>query len=97
MSEWQLIETAPKDGTHILVCNATIPFTSSWTFNQRPPAVVHWWDWEEDESGFYLSSGGLESDHPFNATHWMPLPKPPMVGVTWSPAAYRPKRKSCCV
>lgn len=78
MNEWQPIETAPKDGTEILVF---VPFVTG-------PAivVVHWTDdgsstrddfedepdgegWTEPHDGYV----GMWDD----ASHWMPLPKPP--------------------
>lgn len=73
---WQPIETAPKDGTHILVCLGPYDFHN---FNSRPPMVVHWWGYE-GESGFYLSTGIVQdsyNDQPIEFTHWMPLPDPP--------------------
>lgn len=62
--EWKPIETAPKDGTAILVY---------WRFDTHKfihPAIfiaglwVH--DWDRDESV------ALEP------THWMPIPEPPV-------------------
>lgn len=63
MTDWQPIETAPKDGTPILV----------WIDDHV--AEVEWDEdgwigvWEDISS----SSG---DDYP---THWMPLPEPPKV------------------
>jgi len=66
MSEWQPIETAPKDGTGILVCDAAIAGGSmnvvSYT-NEDWPQV-----WETQEFSVY---------HVDAFTHWMPLPEPP--------------------
>jgi len=74
---WRPIESAPKDGTHILACAnyPSNPYSATWTFNQRPPTVVHWFP-EPGEEGFYLSHGTGDLP-PFEATHWMPLPNPP--------------------
>jgi hypothetical protein len=66
MSEWQPIETAPKDGTRIL----------AWFSGEEPePIVVKWrvgfdrFPWvESDESGAYGAHV---------VTHWMPLPESP--------------------
>lgn len=71
---WQPIETAPKDGSHFLGCDASRPYEGWWTFNQMPPIVAHWWD-SIDEEGFYASFAS--SDVPLRLTHWMPLPTPP--------------------
>jgi hypothetical protein len=62
---WQPIETAPKDGTHIL----------AWR-NNNPPTVVHWFD-DPEAPGFYTSVNEIAPNYPFNPTHWMPLPEPP--------------------
>lgn len=65
----------PKDGTHILVCCG--PYDQHWGFNQRPPAVVHYYN-NPGEEGFYLSNGAREDDDPFEFTHWQPLEQIPL-------------------
>lgn len=77
VDEWQPIETAPKDGTHILVCSARKPYGAYWTFDQAPPTVVHYFN-DPDEPGFYTSVNELAPEHPFNPTHWQALPVPPV-------------------
>lgn len=63
MSEWQPIETAPKDGTEIIV--ATKSTTSG-------VALVIW------EPGVpFPCFMDEEGDSYEDATHWMPLPEPP--------------------
>lgn len=78
---WQSIETIPdeikKNGTHILV--ALGPYDKYWTFDQRPPIVVHYFP-DPDEPGFYPSFGIVQdsyNDKPVTFTHWMPIPIPP--------------------
>lgn len=70
MMHWQPIETAPKDGSHVL----------AWRSGWDRPAWVRWvWNprvgrefWNDaDEWDAYE----LESEPP---THWMPLPDPPL-------------------
>ncbi len=73
LMRWKPAETAPKDGTHILVCEG--PYYSTWGFAQRPPAVVHYWS-NPGEEGFYLSHGIVEgsyNDKPMSFTYWSPL------------------------
>ena len=73
LMRWQPADTAPKDGTHILVCEG--PYTETWGFAQLPPAVVHYWS-NPGEEGFYLSRGLVEdsyNDGPVFFTHWSPL------------------------
>lgn len=69
MSEWQPIETAPKDGTTIL---AFYPSLTGYTARQDV-APIHWSEWG---NGVWenATSGGKPSSLP---THWMPLPEPP--------------------
>lgn len=64
--EWQLIETAPKDGTHVLV----------FMYGDMTTA---YWDGETWELSI-ASDGPVESNE-VNPTHWMPLPTPPNVKV----------------
>lgn len=73
LMRWQLAETAPRDGTHILVCRG--PY-DQWTgFNQSPPQVVHYFG-DPEEPGFYPSHGIVQdsyNDRPVAFTHWSPL------------------------
>lgn len=73
-SEWQPIETAPKDGTHILAHR--LPIGIRVTNLTNPPTVVHWFD-DPDEPGFYTSVNERAPEHPFSPTHWRQLPAPP--------------------
>lgn len=65
--EWQPIETAPKDGSAILI------YTPHFYFGAG--VYLAWWGeewWEVCTEGQTL--------HPYStsrATHWMPLPEPP--------------------
>lgn len=66
MSAWQPIESAPKDGTRVLIY-------------QGGHVYIAWWD-EKDWTGVWVifdcddSFYSLTADHP---THWLPLPDPP--------------------
>jgi hypothetical protein len=75
--DWQPIATAPKNGDHILAFS--VPFGVRFGNLTDPPAVVHWLD-DPEKPGFYTSVDRLAPERLFNATHWMPLPHPPMVG-----------------
>lgn len=66
MSEWKAIDTAPKDGTEVLVSEG-----------RDLPMYVAYWD---DEVERWIDPGmSPHADAQFeNApTHWMPLPEPP--------------------
>ena len=59
--KWQSLETAPKDGTFVLVAH----MDGQITIRRHHERTDHWLD-DED---FYMTD-----NHP---THWMPLPPPP--------------------
>jgi len=60
---WQPIETAPKDGTHLIVSNESVVWCNvKWV--KRPRAGERW---------EHFALGALR----FNPTHWMPLPPAP--------------------
>lgn len=69
---WQTLESAPKDGSRILVCWA------------RPGEETHYElvFWNEYRDAWSASDGGWGSDR-WRAddapTHWMPLPEPPEI------------------
>jgi hypothetical protein len=61
MSDWQPIETAPKDGTRVLIAHTNVWMAVAWFW----PCNMHWT--EDTASGMKLN----------DPTHWMPLPDPP--------------------
>lgn len=73
MSEWQPIETAPKDGTHILIATPG-----------RSVLIAYWREealFERFEKGaawqVFDCEDGWYSWAEKEATHWMPLPEAP--------------------
>lgn len=65
MSEWQPIETAPRDGMPILGYKNGNMATVRWL----------WGDWS------LCIPGGYAEEDDWNPTHWMPLPEPPAEAV----------------
>ena len=66
VSQWQPIETAPKDGTKILGAWPQLRKHKWWTIQPiffYYGAWIHGWDEDEDLA--------------LHPTHWMPLPEPP--------------------
>lgn len=79
MSEWQPIETAPKDGRDILVW---MPLGDG---RGNPTVAVVDWYVANGESHWRIAEGvfgPLALDFP--PTHWMPLPEPPTAPPTAS-------------
>jgi hypothetical protein len=75
MAEWQAIETAPKDGTAILVYGPGLLreidgncAVARWLV--REFSAIPWWTVSDGKFGPYDLRGP-------SPTHWMPLPPPP--------------------
>lgn len=68
MGEWQPIETAPKDGTNVLLVN------------RKGNMAVGLWNGRGVLEGWWLRGGSYPdvffNDH-HGPTHWMPLPEAP--------------------
>jgi hypothetical protein len=67
VSEWQPIESAPKDGTEILVTDAR---TKDWTH-------VAYWDDAVSAEYPWMHADADSSWHKDMFTHWMPVPAAP--------------------
>ncbi|MGX5719876.1 hypothetical protein [Shinella zoogloeoides] len=66
--QWQPIETAPKDGTRILLVGGVfhdIPFAGYWNFSPYAPDRP------------WTTVVGRLTLYEHCPTHWMPLPSPP--------------------
>ncbi len=82
MSKWKPIETAPLDGTAILVMRDIWPGTKSGRAEECDATntyVVAWWQNENADSGAWTCYMDmiLDPECPIVPTHWMPLPWPP--------------------
>lgn len=70
--EWQPIDTAPKDGTNIILCcnfDDRIELTiARWCDNPAPAGPFGRFMWRE------MQDSTIAEQVP---THWMPLPEPP--------------------
>lgn len=79
MSEWRPIETAPKDGTAVLVFSpyedrtdpTNVVVAKYKEAFSKTPNVGGWWEYCEK----LISDVQGEVEPP--PTHWMPLPEPP--------------------
>lgn len=77
-AEWQPIDTAPKDGTTVILGRdmGDFGFVRGYgNFDGKEGSFVSGWI----SHGFSRVHGNLGLAHP---THWMPLPKPPAMGAT---------------
>ena len=81
MTEWQPIETAPKDGTGVLLCWAIDADGKPIDWRKSPKTshvfvqVAAWW--EGDNAWIVYTDSVQEPAVHFTPTHWMPLPPPP--------------------
>lgn len=81
-SGWQPIETAPKDGTGILLSNGKDVAEGHWYFEEGGTTEHRDMDGRyigqtesEGYAGWLDWDGGMQPD----PTHWMPMPPPPGV------------------
>lgn len=67
--EWQDIETAPKDGTVVLLAMT----------DHHRSIFAGWWTHERVMIPYWktMSNWGRNLDREYQPTHWMPLPEPP--------------------
>jgi hypothetical protein len=69
MTEWQPIETAPKDG-RILVCTGEREYVAEWQdFKNSKTSIWNGWFVATNDTG---GCGSFVAP-----THWMPLPESP--------------------
>lgn len=76
--QWQPIETAPKDGTHIMLSDGTSVTVGHWLY--QPGGTTEYrdldgrWIGQDDRDEF---AGWIDWMGGITPTHWMPLPAPP--------------------
>jgi hypothetical protein len=68
MMDWQKIETAPKDGTKVLVWSEDHPWRE---------LGIAFWGRSNPMNRPAWQGGHCRIDHIDQPTHWMPLPAPP--------------------
>lgn len=71
MSRWQPIETAPRDGTSVLLF-----LDQSYSSVTRHLIYIGWAE-GIDEFGSIRWEAEADVECGLNPTHWMPLPEPP--------------------
>jgi len=81
MTEWQPIDTAPKDGTDIIVMymhiNTQIVHAAFWSNYEEgldDPDIEGWWTY------VWTEVGRTKMDGRYSPTHWIPLPPDPANG-----------------
>lgn len=72
MSEWQPIETAPRDGTAVLLYEPDCWMHPVWVAQWERGGTYYREGWR-----CFVAADGEEVLHPEKPTHWMPLPEPP--------------------
>ncbi len=73
--DWQPIETAPKDGTRILLWPVKVHRKEKLTYEEIA-VIGYWYEWPNDAGGAWCGATRSKSI-PLNLTHWMPLPAAP--------------------
>lgn len=73
---WRPIESAPKDGTHVIVADFSIGAVGFGYFHGKVEPVpmqtaAHYWS-NPGEEGWYASVDSV-GEHPLRVTHWQPL------------------------
>ena len=63
--DWQPIETAPKDGTVVLLAGCRKPVAAAWLEDE-----IDYWHVDDNKRGPFALRGP-------GPTHWMPFPAPP--------------------
>ncbi len=66
---WRPIESAPRDGTLILLARGERVTYGHWVRLEDAEDI--------DEPYWHSWDGGFLTDPEYDATHWMPLPAPP--------------------
>lgn len=82
MNGWQTIDTAPRDGTAVLVMRDLWPGTETGhatECNGHNTYVAMWWSDEGTGAWICYMDRVSEPRCPVEPTHWMPLPTPPTV------------------
>lgn len=84
MADWQPIETAPRDGTCVLLFVPGEQSQGQWDEElydgcggePEAPILVGFWDKDHGRPGPWWQLAHY-SAYCFKPTHWMPLPEPP--------------------
>lgn len=67
MTAWQPIETAPKDGSDVLLFYAEV-------YGQTHQVIIGHWN----PRGFWVWQHRAVRGYSYEPTHWMPLPPAPV-------------------
>lgn len=75
--EWQPIETAPKDGTYVLLYfpHRNLVIGGLWEYQGEGDwemGIEDWQDWCTDDDVV------IQEDPSYAPTHWMSIPNPPV-------------------
>ena len=73
VQQWRPIETAPKDGTEIILSREARVTSGLWFDMGGDDEGAEGW------SGWVSQDGGFSEEHP--PTNWMPLPEPPTEAI----------------
>lgn len=82
--EWQPIETAPRDGSQLLLMTTRGHSIGAWNSRPRGPGIsggIQSPGWVAYTDGYEIDDAGWDTGTDYvksiDPTHWMPLPPPP--------------------
>lgn len=78
MSEWKPIESAPKDGTRVLVTDGVETEVADWYVRPYPDRYIERPDGLFEKAPTEFAQGYWNCNDCQKPTHWMPLPLPPL-------------------
>ena len=89
---WQPIDTAPRDGTRILVCGGTRSDSGDLYGGGSPfeGVAIAFWD-SDGWNGGHAEGYGENWRH--EPKHWMPLPPLPNIAICLNSEAYQRSKK----
>ena len=72
IAEWQPIETAPRDGTPVLLTGYCF---ESWERYMSRCQKIAQGEFDQERNAWFLCNADWDGEEIYEPTHWMPLPE----------------------